>query len=66
MHNCHSTRQQRIQKEEITRNRSDNDSLSFSSITKIAAIHNPHTTQKMTDRKHVVYRDVDNNYTTNK
>ena len=50
MHNCRSTRQQRLQKEEITRNRSDNDSLSFRSITKIAAIHNPNTTQKMTDR----------------
>ena len=36
MHNCRSTRQQRLQKEEITRNRSDNESLSFRSITKIA------------------------------
>ena len=58
MHNCRSTRQQRPQKEEITRNRSDNVSLSFRSITKIAAIHNPHTTQKMTDRKQVVCRVV--------
>ena len=33
MHNCRSTRQQRLQKEEITRNRSDNESLSFRSIT---------------------------------
>ena len=32
MHNCHGTRQQRLQKEEITRNRSDNDPLSFRSI----------------------------------
>ena len=63
MHNRRSTRQQRLQKEEITRNRSDNDSLSFRSITKIAAIHNPHTTQKMTDRKQVVCRVVDHNYT---
>ena len=62
MHNCRSTRQQRLQKEEITRNRSDNESLSFRSITKIAAIHNPHTTQKMTDRKQVVCRVVDHNY----
>ena len=53
---------QRLQKEEITRNRSDNESLSFRSITKIAAIHNPHTTQKMTDRKQVVCRVVDHNY----
>ena len=50
MHNYRSTCQQRLQKEEITRNRSDNDSLSFRSITKIAAIHNPLTTQKITDR----------------
>ena len=62
MHNCRSTRQQRLQKEEITRNRSDNESLSFRSITKIAAIHNPHKTQKMTDRKQVVCRVVDHNY----
>ena len=62
MHNYRSTCQQRLQKEEITQNRSDNDSLSFRSITKIAAIHNPHTTQKMTDRKQVVYRVVDHNY----
>ena len=27
MHNCRSTRQQRLQKEEITRNRSDNESF---------------------------------------
>ena len=58
MHNCHSTRQQQLQKEEITRNRSDNESLSFRSITKIAAIHNPHTTQEITDRKQVVCRVV--------
>ena len=32
MHNCRSTRQQRLQKEEITRNRSDNELLSFRSI----------------------------------
>ena len=50
MHNCRSTRQQRLHKELFTRNRSDNESLSFRSITKIAAIHNPHTTQKMTDK----------------
>ena len=62
MHNCRSTRQQRLQKEEITGNRSDNDALSFRSITKIAAIQNPHTTQKITDRKQVVYRVVDHNY----
>ena len=62
MHNCRSTRQQRLQKVEITRNRSDDESLSFHSITKIAAIHNPHTTQKMTDRKQVVCRVVDHNY----
>ena len=62
MHNCRSTRQQRLQKEEITRNRSDNDSLSFCSITKIVAIHNPHTTQKIEDRKQVVCRVVDHNY----
>ena len=62
MHNYRSTCRQRLQKEEITQNRSDNDSLSFRSITKIAAIHNPHTTQKMTDRKQVVYRVVDHNY----
>ena len=63
MHNCRSTRQQRLQKEEIsnTRNRSDNESLSFRSITKIVAIHNPHTTQKITDRKQVVCRVVDHN-----
>ena len=61
MNNCRSTRQQRLQKEEITQNRSDNDSLSFRSITKIAAIHNPHTTQRMTDRKQVVCRVVDHN-----
>ena len=30
--------------------------------TKIAAIHNPHTTQKITDRKQVVCRVVDHNY----
>ena len=59
MHNCRSTRQRRLQKEEITQNLSDNESLSFRSITKIAAIHNPHTTQKMTDRKQVVCRVVD-------
>ena len=29
MHNCCSTRQQQLQKVEITRNRSDNESLSF-------------------------------------
>ena len=51
---CRSTRQQRFQKE-------DNESFSFRSITKIAAIHNPHTTQKMTDRKQVVCRVVDHN-----
>ena len=62
MHNWRSTRQQRLQKEEITRNRSDDESLSFRSITKIAAIHNPHTTQKITDRKLVVCRVVDHNY----
>ena len=28
----------------------------------MAAIHNPHTTQKMTDRKQVVCRVVDHNY----
>ena len=39
MHNCRGTRQQRLQKEEITRNRSDNDSLSFRSITKIAVLN---------------------------
>ena len=33
MHNCRSTHQQRLQKDEITRNRSDNESLSFLSIT---------------------------------
>ena len=54
MHNCRSTRQQRLQKEEIARNRSDKWSLSFRSITKIVAIHNSHTTQKMADRKQVV------------
>ena len=60
MHNCRSTRQHWLQKKEITRNRSDNESLSFRSITKIAAIHNPHTTQKMTNtRKQVVCRVVD-------
>ena len=47
MHNCRSTRQQRLQKEEITRNRSDNESLSFRSITKIAAIHKPHRHRKL-------------------
>ena len=62
MHNCRSTHQQQLQKEEITRNRSDNESLSFRSITKIAAIHNPHTTQEITDRKQVVCRVVDHNY----
>ena len=62
MHNYHSTRQQRLQKEEITRNHSDNDSLSFRSITKIPAIHNPRTTQKIADRKQVVCRVVDHNY----
>ena len=46
---------------EITRNRSDNESLSIRSITKIAAIHNPHTTQEITDRKQVVCRVVDHN-----
>ena len=58
MHNCRSTRQQQLQKEEITRNRSDNESLSFRSITKTAAIHNPHTTQEITDRKQVVCRAI--------
>ena len=62
MHNCRSSPQQRLQKEEITRNRCDNESLSFRSITKIAAIHNPNTTQKMADRKQVVCRVVDYNY----
>ena len=62
MHNCRSTRQQQLQKEEITQNRSDNESLSFRSITKIAAIHNPHTTQEITERKQVVCRVVDHNY----
>ena len=33
MHNCRSTRQQRLQKEQITQNRSDNESLSFRTIT---------------------------------
>ena len=61
MHNCRSTRQQRLHKEEITRNRSDNESLSFRSITKIAAIHNPHTTQEITDGQQVVCRVVDHN-----
>ena len=32
MHNCGSARQQRLQKEEITQNCSDNESLSFRSI----------------------------------
>ena len=49
-------------KKHIKHNLSDNDSLSFRSITKIAAIHNPHTTQKMTNRKQVVCRVVDHNY----
>ena len=62
MNNYRSTRQQRLKKEENTRNRSDNDSLSFRSITKIAAIHNPHKTQKITYRKQVVCRFVDHNY----
>ena len=61
MHNCRSTRQQRLHKTEITPNRRDSESLSFRSIKKIAAIHNPHTTQKMTDRKQVVCRVVDHN-----
>ena len=61
MHNYHSTRQQRLQKEEITQNSSDNESVSFRSITKITGIHNPHTTQKITDRKQVVCRVVDHN-----
>ena len=51
-----------FRRKKLPENRSDNESLSFRSITKIAAIHNPHTTQKMTDRKQVVCRVVDHNY----
>ena len=58
MHNCRSTRQQRLQKEEITEIVATMNHCRSAPLRVMAAIHNPHTTQKITDSKQVVCRVV--------
>ena len=62
MHNCRSTHQQRLYKETIIRYRATMNHCRSAPLRGIGTLHNSQTTQRITDRKQVVWRVVDHNY----